>query len=83
SLVTFARCLGRHGHNCGAAFSIVEIDSDTLQQRELFRDDGKYFGGGTAALRVGDTLYIGSFTGRRLLVAPVGYGVGDYSTGVR
>lgn len=68
-------CMGDGKANCSAEFDIIEVDSDDFSQQLLFRSDGNFYGAGTAALRVGDELYIGSFTGQRILIAPVGYGV--------
>jgi len=68
-------CMSDASKNCPAKFEIIELDINDYSTRTLFRSDGKYYGAGTAALRVGEQLFIGSFTGERLLVAPVGYGV--------
>lgn len=74
SLFSMARCVSKHNTNCATPFDITEFDTRDMQHKILFRSDGQYFGGGTTAVRVKDTLYIGSFTGQRLLIAPVGYG---------
>ena len=68
-------CMTSGSANCSVEFEIIELDTQTLQKTTLLRADGAFFGGGTAAVRVGDDLYIGSFAGTRLLKAPVGYGV--------
>ena len=74
-LLDMAACGSESGNNCPVEFDIVEIDANDYSQQLLFRINGQYYGAGTAALRVGDLLFIGSFTGERILVAPVGYGV--------
>ncbi len=75
NFLDMAGCLSDGSGNCPAEFDIVEIDANDFSKKLLFRADGKFYGAGTAALRVGETLYIGSFTGERILLAPVGYGV--------
>lgn len=75
SMLDMMGCMGDASGNCPAQFEIIELDINDYSTRTLFRSDGEYYGAGTAALRVGEQLFIGSFTGERLLVAPVGYGV--------
>lgn len=75
SLAKMQGCSSHPHENCPAPFAIVELDTDDYSQRTLFQTEGEYYGAGTAALRVGDKLFIGSFSGGRILVAPIGYGV--------
>ena len=52
---------------CPFHFSILELDPETLRARELYANVGPPMGAGTAALRVGDELLIGSFKGDRIV----------------
>lgn len=52
---------------CAMAFEIVALNPDTLEAEVIFRHQGAPMGAGTAAVKVGDKLYIGSFSGNRLL----------------
>lgn len=52
---------------CPFHFSIYELDPETLRPRELYANVGPPMGAGTAALRVGDELLIGSFKGDRIV----------------
>lgn len=78
-LLDMIGCMSEGSSNCPSEFEIIEVDSESLATKVLFKTDGNYFGAGTAAVRLGDQLFIGSFTGQRLLIAPVGYGVVDAS----
>ena len=80
SFLDMLHCMRDSAQNCAAPFRIIEVDSKTLTYRTLLQSDGQFFGSATAALRVGDALYIGSFAGQRILRAPVGYGV-DHAHG--
>lgn len=52
---------------CPFHFSIVQIDPETLVPRALYENSGPPMGAGTAGLRIGDELVIGSFRGDRIL----------------
>lgn len=52
---------------CAMAFAIVELDPETLETRQIFSHQGAPMGAGTAAIKIGQQLYIGSFAGDRLL----------------
>jgi len=75
NLLQMAWCVSHGQVNCNVPFSIYEVNIDTLQKKEIFHSDGEYFGGGTAAIHINHQLFIGSFAGNRLLIAPMGYGV--------
>jgi hypothetical protein len=56
------------GAACGIPFSIVAIDPVTMTNRgPIYESDGSPMGGGTVGLQVGRELFIGSFTGDRIL----------------
>jgi DNA-binding beta-propeller fold protein YncE len=56
---------------CPFYYSIVQLDPDTLKPRALYENAGSPMGGGTAALRVGDELIIGTFAGDRIVRAKI------------
>ena len=52
---------------CPFHFSIVQLDPDTLGSYALYENVGPPMGAGTAALRIGAELVIGSFKGDRIV----------------
>lgn len=60
-------------------FSIVEIDPDTLAAQPLLTLEGPPMGAGTVALQRGDTLYIGSYVGDRMIRLPLPKSAGKVS----
>ncbi|MDX1562612.1 MAG: hypothetical protein R3305_06770, partial [Gammaproteobacteria bacterium] len=53
----------------GQDWRVVLIDPETLEVEEIYRqDDMPGFGGGTVALEVGDTLWVGSYRGDRIAI---------------
>ncbi|MET0280536.1 MAG: hypothetical protein ABW278_05345 [Steroidobacteraceae bacterium] len=53
----------------GQDWRVVKIDPVTLQVETLYsQDDKPGFGGGTVALEVGDTLWVGSYRGDRIAI---------------
>ncbi len=53
----------------GQDWRVVKIDPATLKVETLYsQDDKPGFGGGTVALEVGDTLWVGSFRGDRIAI---------------
>ncbi len=54
---------------CPFHFSIVQLDPDTLKPFAIYENVGPPMGAGTAALRIGDELFIGSFKGDRIVRA--------------
>jgi hypothetical protein len=50
----------------------VKIDPDTLAVRDVVvKGDTPEFNAGTALVEVGDTLWIGSFRGNRIVILPM------------
>jgi hypothetical protein len=68
-------CMAARDNNCRSAFEIIELDTRDYSQRSLIINDGSFFGAATSAVRLDDKLYIGSFVGNRIVIAPVGHGV--------
>jgi hypothetical protein len=56
---------------CPFHYSIVELDPETLSPRALYENAGPPMGAGTAALRVDDELFIGTFKGDRIVRVPL------------
>ena len=52
---------------CPMAFEIVAIDPATMDLQRIFAHQGAPMGAGTAAIKTAKQLYIGSFSGDRLL----------------
>lgn len=60
-------CIGHPGSNCVLPYSIVRIDPKTMHSEVLLTHAGAPMGAGTVARQVGDDLYIGSFSGDRIV----------------
>jgi hypothetical protein len=55
----------------GQSWKAVKIDPNTLAVRDVVTEaDTPEFGAGTAAVEVGDTLWVGSFRGNRIAIVP-------------
>jgi hypothetical protein len=52
---------------CPFHYAIVALDPDTLAPKALYENSGPPMGAGTAALKIGDELVIGSFAGDRIV----------------
>lgn len=63
-------CPGLEEGTCPGDFEVVELDAHSMQTRPLRRIGGAPMGAGTVTQRVGDTWYIGSFLGDRVLMLP-------------
>jgi hypothetical protein len=66
SWLELLRCRGLARGACGAAFEVVSIDPDTLAQFPVLAHRGAPIGGVSAALRVGEEVFLGSFAGDRI-----------------
>jgi hypothetical protein len=53
--------------SCPFHYSIVQLDPETLKPRALYENAGPPMGAGTAAMRIGDELIVGSFKGDRIV----------------
>ncbi|RLQ21037.1 hypothetical protein DWB85_14150 [Seongchinamella sediminis] len=67
SVDDFARCTSAELGVCPIAFSIVELNPGSLEEQTLFYDPNAPMGAGTVGLKVGSTLFIGTFSGNRIL----------------
>ena len=54
---------------CPFHYSIVSLDPETLAPKALYENVGPPMGAGTAALKIGDELVIGTFAGDRIVRA--------------
>lgn len=57
---------------CPFHYAIVSLDPETLAPTTLYENAGPPMGAGTAALRVGDELIVGSFAGDRIVRVKLG-----------
>ena len=54
------------------SWKAVKVDPNTLAVREVVTEaDAPEFGAGTAVVEVGNTLWVGSFRGNRIVIVPV------------
>lgn len=60
-------CVRRVGQACGLPFDILRIDPSDLRSERIFSHEGAPMGAATVATPLGDALYLGSFTGDRVL----------------
>lgn len=63
-------CSKHHGQTCAAGFAVYRIDPETLQSEVILQQDGAPMGAASVAQPLGDFLYIGSYTGNRILRMP-------------
>ena len=60
-------CMKHPGETCGFGFTIVRINPDTMATQNIFEHEGAPMGAATVALQVGNDLYMGSFSGNRII----------------
>jgi hypothetical protein len=72
SVPTVLACNDIETGACGARYSIVELDPAAMTLRKLYGNEGAPMGAGTAAVRVGDELVVGSFAGDRIVRVTLG-----------
>jgi hypothetical protein len=70
-LPVFLACTNDPRLTCGMAFEIVALDPQSMESRVIFRHQGPPMGAATVAVPLRDKVYLGSFLGDRLLVAPI------------
>lgn len=66
-----AACQRNHGELCGFAFEIVALDPESLEAEVVLSHAGAPMGAATVAVDVGGELVMGSFTGDRVIRAPL------------
>jgi hypothetical protein len=67
---TFAACMALMSSGKGACpipFRIFAIDPVTMESELLYQNEGPPMGGGTVGLLIDDVLFVGSFSGDRIL----------------
>jgi hypothetical protein len=69
-LKTIFECAAQSEVPCGAQFAVIAIDPKSGSQRTLFEGGGAPMGGATVALQVKGSVYMGSFTGERIVIRP-------------
>jgi hypothetical protein len=67
SFSDFTHCTELERGACPAAFEIVAVHPGTLETEVIYAGSGAPMGGGTVGLQVGDELFVGSFSGDRIL----------------
>jgi hypothetical protein len=60
-------CIQNTDKTCGLAFQIYRIDPKDMSKQLLFAHDGTPMGAATVAQTLGDSIYLGSFTGDRIV----------------
>ncbi len=60
-------CVGSGAETCSDAFEVSEIDPRAMTSRTLARGPAGLLGGASVAVRVGDTLDVGAYSGDRIL----------------
>lgn len=63
-------CMKHPGETCGFGFTIVRINPETMATENIFEHEGAPMGAATIAQEIGDSLYIGSFSGNRIIKIP-------------
>jgi hypothetical protein len=63
-------CMKATVRTCGQPWSVIEVDPDTLATTTVAEGDGADFGAASSAVRVGDTLVIGTWAGDRVVRRP-------------
>jgi hypothetical protein len=68
----YRACTKDHSITCGMAFDVVALDPETMKSRVVFSHQGPPMGAATVATAHRGKVYMGSFLGDRLLIAPLG-----------
>lgn len=63
-------CMRHPGETCSLPFTIVRINPDNMALEKVLENDGTRMGAATVAQPVGGVLYLGSFTGNRIIKMP-------------
>lgn len=70
SMLEHLACTRHPGANCGFGFTIARIDPETMGAETIFQHQGAPLGAATIAQQVGDSLFLGSFSGDRIIKIP-------------
>lgn len=63
----FVNCSSPDRGICPIAFAIIQLDPDTLENTTLFQNVDAPMGAGTVGLKVDSILFVGTFSGNRIL----------------
>jgi hypothetical protein len=63
-------CINHPGATCALGFGIVRIETRSMATETIFQHEGAPMGAATVARQVGDALYLGSFSGDRIISIP-------------
>nr|WP_254797412.1 SMP-30/gluconolactonase/LRE family protein [Pseudomonas aromaticivorans] len=63
----FQRCFASHVEHCSVGFKVSAVDTQSGAHRVLFAVDEGVLAGASVAVEAGGALYVGSYTGDRLL----------------
>ena len=66
SLGDMLKCADAANGNCTAPFAVLAVDPESLATTVLLEHDGSGLGGASVALRAGDALVLGTFSGDRI-----------------
>ncbi len=64
-------CSSVENSYCPLPFKLIAVDPDTLETELIFKHQGAPMGAGTVAVESNNNLYIGSYTGNRMLKIPL------------
>lgn len=67
-LETIFACAEHSEVPCDAPYAVIALDPDTGAQRTLFTGEGAPMGAATVAVQIGNTFYLGSFVGERIVM---------------
>ncbi|SDU18034.1 hypothetical protein SAMN05216296_2242 [Pseudomonas pohangensis] len=67
SLSELSACFDKPGATCSLPFSIIRIDPQSMHSEVILEHGGAPMGAATVARQVGGDLYLGSFTGDRIV----------------
>jgi hypothetical protein len=67
----YLACTKDHKRTCGMEFEVVALNPDTMETKVIFNHQGPPMGAATVATPHRDKVYLGSFLGDRLLIAPI------------
>jgi hypothetical protein len=64
------KCINSGTPVCSDGYRVSEIDPQTMVARTLASGPPGVLGGASVAVRIGDALYVGAFSGDRILKIP-------------
>jgi hypothetical protein len=67
TLQTLLACMKQPGQTCALGYTVYRINPDTMASEILFVHEGSPMGAATVARQLDDWLYLGSYTGNRIV----------------